>query len=100
MFTSSRNVVVLPAPFSPTRAYTAPFGTVRLTSRTASWRRNVFESPSASIIMTASHGLPRVADGVHDLVEVGTHARGFDNQLLDLVLQQPPPVARTRLRRL
>ena len=50
------------------------------------------------MIMTASHGFPCVADCLHDFVEVGAHARGFDDQLLDLVLQQPPSVAGTRLR--
>src|SRR5687767_7379576 len=51
------------------------------------------------MIMTASHRLPRVGDRLDDLVETRADAPGFDDQLLDLVLQQPPTVAGTRLRR-
>src|SRR5688572_29228947 len=53
--------------------------------------------PSVSMIMTASHGFPCVADCLDDFVEVRADTSRFDDQLLDLVLQQPTAVAGTRL---
>src|SRR5687768_14848184 len=51
MLSSRRSVVVLPAPLAPINASAAPFGTARLTPRTASKRRKRLTRLSASTII-------------------------------------------------
>src|SRR5262249_25636796 len=50
MFISTLIVVVLPAPLAPIKAYALPSGTLKLSPRSASWRRNFFHRPFTSII--------------------------------------------------
>src|SRR5829696_3740509 len=53
---SMRSVVVLPAPFGPSRPVMRPFGASKLTSRTA-WTRDAVAVAAAVAVAGAGHGV-------------------------------------------
>src|SRR3954465_6790441 len=100
MFISRRSVVVLPAPFGPISANTAPSGTRRSRSSTASRRPNCFVRPRVSTIIrhdleSAQFG-PGVFHRLLHFIETRAHAHGLDHQLLHFVFEQALAVARAR----
>ena len=101
MLTSKRIVVVLPAPLLPISANAAPLGTRNATSRTAVCRPKRFVRPFDSIVIAdglqALGAFPAGFDGRDDFVQARAHASRLDDELIDLVLQQPLAVAGPRL---
>src|SRR5262245_61961836 len=102
MFTSIRNVVVLPAPFVPINAYAEPAGTFIERSRTAACRPNRLLRPSHSMVIADGlQGLsafPVRFDRAQHVVEARSDAPRFDDEPIDLVFQEPLAIAGPRFR--
>ena len=97
-------VVVLPAPLGPTSANALPSATQNSSPFSASNRPYSLPqivdldnhlrltSRRCGSRLAGEPGPPRL-DGVDDVLQLDTDAQGFDDQLLDFVLQQPLAVA-------
>src|SRR4051812_9334896 len=103
MFISRRMVVVLPAPFGPISANTAPSGTRSSRFSIASKRPNFFVRPRVSTIIRHHLESAQLGPGVfHRLlhvIEPRAHAHGLDHELLHFVFEQALAVSRARFRR-
>src|SRR6478736_272336 len=102
IFTSIRSVVVLPAPFEPTRAYAEPRGTCSERSRTARCRPKRLLTLSQSTVIAdypqCRGAFPVRFDGLKHVVQRRADSPRFDDQLVHLLFQQSLSIACPSLR--
>src|SRR3989304_9736368 len=91
-------VVVLPAPFGPTRAKTLPVGTCRFSASTASSRPNRRVRSTVSIALVidpisareADHSGPVPADRCHNILQRQVCSLRLPPQPLRIVFEEEP----------
>src|SRR5688572_28190757 len=97
MFISARIVVVLPAPFGPSRAKTVPDATAKEIPLTASTRRYRHVRLATSITVSTASSFPRAANGLEHVGQRHAGLARLDDQPVYLGCEHRAP-RRIRLR--
>src|SRR5215471_16617791 len=100
MFIRTLMVVVLPAPLAPIKAYALPSGTVKLSPRSASWRRNFFHRRPRSWAgdLHSFQPGPLLSHGLQKILLFQSDAHRFHYQLLHFLIQHAAFVSGPRRR--